>query len=206
MSRIKIFIFSFFLFSCLFLASCITLPVHADNGCSGLGSFCSLSSLPANAKPGSDCAEAGARYAYGTTTSCGIGQPSPCIPRCGRGDGFCCDPKPGYTPAGAATGCNSIKNGGCASVNTAIGPISTDPGGLVGNILAILLSLSGGIAILLIIAAGYQLVVSQGNPEKVKEGRERIISAISGLLLIIFSVLILRIIGLDLLHLPGFGK
>ncbi len=97
-------------------------------------------------------------------------------------------------------------NGSCASVNTALGPISTDPAGIVGNVLAILLSLSGGIAIILIIAAGYQLVTSQGNPEKVKGARERIVSAITGLLLIIFSVLILQIIGFDILRLPGFSR
>ena len=98
------------------------------------------------------------------------------------------------------------KSGGCSGVDTAIGRISTDPAGLVGNVLAILLSVSGGIAIILIIAAGYQLVTSRGNPEKVKEARERITSAITGLLLIIFSVLILQIIGFDFLHLPGFNR
>ncbi|HYK08837.1 MAG TPA: hypothetical protein VEW42_05050 [Candidatus Eisenbacteria bacterium] len=98
------------------------------------------------------------------------------------------------------------ERGGCGGVDTAIGRISTDPAGLIGNILAILLSISGGIAIILIIAAGYQLVTSRGNPEKVKEARERITSAITGLLLIIFSVLILQIIGFDLLHLPGFNR
>lgn len=98
----------------------------------------------------------------------------------------------------------SDSKGGCATVNTAIGPISTSPTGIVGSILGILLSVSGGIAVLLIIAGGYQLAVSQGNPEKVKEARERIVSAITGLLFIIFSVLILRVIGFDILRLPGF--
>ena len=95
---------------------------------------------------------------------------------------------------------------GCATVNTALGPISTNPTGIVGSLMTILLSLSGGVAILLIIAAGYQLVVSQGNPEKVKEGRERLTSAIVGLLFLIFSVVILQIVGIDILHIPGLGK
>lgn len=95
---------------------------------------------------------------------------------------------------------------GCASVNTAIGNISTDPVGFVGSIIRLLIGFSGGIAILLIIASGYQLMTSQGNPEKVKEGRERLTSAVVGLLFIIFSVFILQTIGVNLLQLPGFGK
>ena len=100
----------------------------------------------------------------------------------------------------------ALKNGSCTAVDTAIGTISTSPTGVVGSIMTILLSLSGGIAILLIIAAGYQMVTSQGNPEKVKEARERLTSAIVGLLFIIFSVAILQVIGVDILRIPGLGK
>lgn len=94
----------------------------------------------------------------------------------------------------------------CAQVTTAIGPINTSVSALVGTIFGILLSLSGGVAVVLIIAAGYQMVASQGNPEKVKESRERLTSAIVGLLFIILSVTILQIIGVDILHLPGFSS
>lgn len=182
------------------------MHTRADNGCDGLGSFCSLKSLPANANPGTPCAEGNGNYIYGTTNFCGPGQPQPCIPRCGRGDGFCCDPIQGYTPAGAAPQCNSIQNGACTSVNTALGPISTSPAGVVNSIMSILLSLSGGVAIFLIIAAGYQMTTSQGNPEKVKEAKERLVSAIIGLVFIIFSVSILQIIGVNILALPGFSS
>lgn len=96
--------------------------------------------------------------------------------------------------------------GGCATVNTALGPIGTDPGSIVKSLMGILLGLSGGVAILLIIAAGFQLSVSRGNPEKVKEARERLTAAIVGLLFIIFSVAILQIIGIDLLHIPGISR
>lgn len=103
--------------------------------------------------------------------------------------------------------CASSNNqGGCSQVDTAIGPITATPGGIAGSIMTILMSLSGGVAILLVIAAGYQLITSQGNPEKVKEGRERLISAIVGLLFIIFSVAILQIIGIDILHIPGLSR
>ncbi len=101
---------------------------------------------------------------------------------------------------------NAMKNGGCTSVDTALGPISTSPAGLVRSVMSVLLGLSGGTSILLIVAAGYQLMVSQGNPEKVKEGRERLTAAIVGLIFIIFSVAILQFIGITILQIPGLSK
>lgn len=101
--------------------------------------------------------------------------------------------------------CNPENNAdGPYTCNTAIGPITTDPGGFIKNVLVLILSLSGGIIILLIIVNGYKLIVSQGDPEKVKEARESVTSAIAGLLLIIFSLAILQFITHDVLHLPGF--
>ena len=101
---------------------------------------------------------------------------------------------------------NSIASGQCTAVDTALGRISTSPQGFVGSIMGLLLGLSGGVAIILIIAAGYEMVVSQGNPEKVKAARERLTSAIVGLLFTIFSVAILQFIGIDILHIPGINR
>lgn len=109
--------------------------------------------------------------------------------------------------AASAPGCASLgSRGECTSVSTAFGTINTNVGSLAGTVLTILLSLSGGVAILLIVAAGYELMVSQGNPEKVKAGRERLTAAIVGLIFIIFSVWILQFIGVTILQLPGLGK
>lgn len=91
----------------------------------------------------------------------------------------------------------------CASVNTGIGPISTNPASLIGTLVGILLGISGGIATVIIIISGYRIIFSRGDPEKLKAAQEAITSAIIGLLFIIFSVVILRIIGVDLLHIPG---
>lgn len=87
---------------------------------------------------------------------------------------------------------------------TAIGEISTDPVGFVKSIFGIILSLSGGIALLLIILSGYKLMFSQGNPEKAQEAKETLTAAIVGLLFIIFSLVILQVIGVDILRIPGF--
>jgi hypothetical protein len=106
------------------------------------------------------------------------------------------------TPTG--TFYNPCPNNIC---DTSLGPISVkDPSAFVAKLFQILLGISGAVALILIIVAGYQLMISQGNPEKVKAARERLTSAIIGLLFIIFSVAILQVIGVDILHIPGFTK
>jgi hypothetical protein len=96
-------------------------------------------------------------------------------------------------------------NGVCETFNTTFGGFSTNPIDFIQKIFAILLSVSGGIALLLIIKAGYQLMTSQGNPEKLNNGRDQLIAAIVGLVFLIFSFVFLELIGFDILHLPGFG-
>lgn len=90
--------------------------------------------------------------------------------------------------------------------NTAIGDIKTDASSFVSAMFELVLSISGGIALLLIIISGYRLMFSEGNPEKVKAARDQLISALVGLLFIIFSITILQIIGVNILHIPGFGE
>lgn len=88
---------------------------------------------------------------------------------------------------------------------TAIGDISTDPKEFVQSIFGIILSLSGGIALIIIIISGYTLMTSQGNPEKIQGAKETLTSAIVGLLFIIFSLVILQVVGYDILRIPGFS-
>ena len=94
----------------------------------------------------------------------------------------------------------------CATIDTAIGSVQTDPVKLVQQLFGILLSLAGGIALLLIIYSGYQIMTSEGNPEKLQAARETLTSAIIGLVFLIFSLVILQIIGVDILRIPGFTK
>lgn len=75
---------------------------------------------------------------------------------------------------------------------------------LIALIFRILLSLSGGIALALIIYSGYRLMVSSGSPDEVKKARELFVGAITGFIFTIFSLVILQIIGVDLLKLPDF--
>jgi len=66
------------------------------------------------------------------------------------------------------------------------------------------IGIAGGIAFLIIVWAGLTLLTSSGNPEKVKHGQELLTAAIAGLVMIILSIIILRIIGVNILGL-GLG-
>lgn len=87
---------------------------------------------------------------------------------------------------------------------TAIGCIPTSPSEFMERFLSLGIGLAGGIAFLLIIFSGFQMLTSVGNPEKLNAGKELLTSAISGLILIIFSIFLLRLIGVDILGLPEF--
>jgi len=68
------------------------------------------------------------------------------------------------------------------------------------------IGLAGLIALLCIIYAAFMIQISSGNPERIKKAQELLTSCIMGLMLIIFSVFILRLIGVDILKIPGFTK
>ena len=90
------------------------------------------------------------------------------------------------------------------AVWTAFGCLPTDSSEFVTKLLTFGSGIAGGIAFLLIIVGGFQIVMSAGNPEKLNEGKELVTSAIVGLLFIIFSIFLLRFIGVDILAIPGF--
>lgn len=92
------------------------------------------------------------------------------------------------------------------AINTAIGCIPiTDTNAFLGFILGWAVGIGGGIAFLLIIVAGFQIMSSSGNPDRLKAGQELMTSAIAGLIMLIFSIFILRLIGIDILGLSSLG-
>lgn len=93
----------------------------------------------------------------------------------------------------------------CHTVATGLGTIGTDQQSFIKSLFGIILSISGGIALLLIIYGGYQLMTSRGKPEAMDAARDQITAAIIGLLLIIFSLVLLQVIGYDILRIPGFA-
>jgi len=87
---------------------------------------------------------------------------------------------------------------------TELGCIPNDPVGFVAKFYAIGLGLIGGVSLLFIIYGGYIILVSQGNPEKINNGKSYILYAIIGLLLAIFGFVFIQVIAIDILHIPGF--
>ncbi len=92
-----------------------------------------------------------------------------------------------------------------AGIQTAIGCIPTAS---ITNFVAFLLKwalgAAGGVIIVMLIATGYSLVTSQGDPQKVQAVKENITSILAGLILIGFSLILLKAVGADVLQLPGF--
>lgn len=97
-----------------------------------------------------------------------------------------------------------------SGIETAIGCIGVlgSQEQFLGAILKWAVGVGGGVAFLLIVYAGFMIMTAAGNPERLKAGQELLTSAISGLILLIFSIFILNFIGVDILRLCkfGFGK
>lgn len=154
-------------------------------------------------------------YQKNISTPCQVGAPSgsPTDPSCKCV--LSVPPAPGYLKAmndfcnrqekpADRTNCHNCSNGG--GVYSGIGCIKTDLGLFVRETLFGLgIGLAGVLALLCIIYAAFQMQSSQGNPEKLKKAQELITSCIMGLMLIIFSVFILRLIGVNILRIPGFN-
>jgi hypothetical protein len=91
------------------------------------------------------------------------------------------------------------------SYYTVLGCLSTKPGGFVKSMLSVLFSIAGGIAFLSVLYGSATILTSQGDPGRLQDGKDMVTSSIIGILLIVFSVFLLRIVGYDILRIPGFG-
>lgn len=87
---------------------------------------------------------------------------------------------------------------------TALGCLPTRPADLLPKLAQFAVGIAGGFALMLMLIGAFRISVSAGNPDNVQAGKDMFTSAVAGLLLIIFSALILRIIGVDIFQLPGF--
>lgn len=83
-------------------------------------------------------------------------------------------------------------------------PNNLDPTDFLGNMITLGVGAAGGIAFLLILFGGLQIMTSAGNPEQLNAGRELISAAVIGLILVIFSIFILKFIGFNMLGIRGF--
>ena len=76
----------------------------------------------------------------------------------------------------------------------------------VGKLFGCGVSLVGGVALLFIIYGGFILMTSSGDPSRIRMGKEYVTYAIIGLVLAIFSFVIVQVLGGDILQIPGFGQ
>jgi hypothetical protein len=90
-------------------------------------------------------------------------------------------------------------------VPTELGCIPTNPAAFVNWGLKIAIGIAGGVAFLLIVLGAFKILTSSGDPKALQDGKDQITSAIAGLFIIIFSVLILEFLGFRVLQLPGWG-
>lgn len=97
----------------------------------------------------------------------------------------------------------TFKDGG---VWTGIGCVKTSLKEFVQEtVLGLGIGIAGAMALICIIFASIQMQLSRGTPEKIKKAQELLTSCIMGLIVIIFSVFLLRIIGVNILRIPGFN-
>lgn len=63
---------------------------------------------------------------------------------------------------------------------------------LIGRIIKALLGLSGSAALLMFVYGGFQYLTSAGDPAKVKKGKETLVNAVIGLVIIFGSFIIVN--------------
>lgn len=90
-------------------------------------------------------------------------------------------------------------------VYTALGCIRVDNKGLAEDVVRLFLGVVGGAALFFMIMAAFIFTTSQGETNKVKQAKEMMTAAISGLFFIVFSIFILQFVGVSILRIPGLG-
>ena len=98
-------------------------------------------------------------------------------------------------------GCN-----GTSEISTALGCIPVNPAQLAVWFLQKLLPIIGGIAFLLMIYGFILISTSEGDPKKIQAAKETVTSAITGLLFAVLGIFLMRLISVDILHIPGLTK
>jgi len=169
-------------------------------GISTLLFFSTANASIAFAEDESECSGAGQPCCNLYTPSCDNGLTCTNV---GEAGFYCYDENSPITITAPVSTSNVHGNCGDTKIDTAIGciPVLSNDGGteFMEFILRWAIGVGGGIAFLLILYAGFMLMTSTGNPERIKAGQELLTSAISGLILLIFSVFILNFIGINIL-------
>lgn len=110
----------------------------------------------------------------------------------------------GICVKGGFTNTMSPEEGCENAINTALGCIPYETKGFTQSLLTFLAGTAGAIALVVMLIATIQIMTGGDNAEQVKKGKELFTGAVTGLLFIIFSVTLLRIVAGDIIKLPGF--
>jgi len=88
---------------------------------------------------------------------------------------------------------------------TGIGCLPTDIGGLVKSLFTTFTGILGALIFVCIFSNGLKIMSSRGNAEAMKKAQEGLTSCIVGFVVLALSVLFLKIVGVDILQLPGWS-
>jgi len=97
------------------------------------------------------------------------------------------------------------KSCGEGSLSTALGCLPYTRDAFVASLLSFIVGIAGAIALVVMLTATIQIMTAAGDSKKLSNAKQLFISALLGLLFLIFSVSILKIIAGDIIKLPGFG-
>lgn len=95
--------------------------------------------------------------------------------------------------------------GGNVGVSTSLGCIPVEADKFIAWLLPYLFGIAGGISFLLMVYGFILMTTSSGDPKAIAGAQETVTSAITGLLLCIFALFILRLIAVDILKIPGIN-
>ena len=90
-------------------------------------------------------------------------------------------------------------------ISTALGCIPVRMDSFAAWLLPFIFGIAGGISFILMVYGFISLALSQGDPKAVQGAQETITSAITGLLVSIFSIFLLRLIAVGILKIPGLN-
>lgn len=90
---------------------------------------------------------------------------------------------------------NIGEGGGAVSIKGPLDSSVDSLGGMITKALSFIMPMAGIALLFVLISGGYDYMMSQGNPEKVKAGQAKITSGIIGFILLIASFLIVRVIA-----------
>ena len=88
-------------------------------------------------------------------------------------------------------------------VDTALGCIPFQMDKFIEWFLPYLFGIAGGISFLLMVYGFILMTMSKGDPKAVQGAKETVTSAITGLLVSIFAIFLLRLVAVGILKIPG---